>query len=258
MLLPRVLTAIVGIPLLLFLIHWGGLSFALLTAAIAALCLYEYGVILLLGGKPISRLLAVLAGAALALCQALGGPLGLVLAAAVGVIVLRELFGRDHSLDRMALTLFGALFLGWMPAHLALIRDFRPFGEKLTYMLFVSVWVCDTSAYFAGRFLGKHKLAPVVSPKKTWEGFVAGLLGSTLVIALFRAATPGLMTVRQAVLAAAAIGVIGQVSDLAESLVKRAVGAKDSGSLLPGHGGVMDRFDSYILAAPALYYGLTL
>ena len=130
MLLPRVLTAFVGIPLLLFLIHWGGLSFALLTGAVAVLCLYEYGVILLLGGRPISRMLAALGGTALALCAALGGPLGLVLAGVIGAVVLRELFAAEHSLDRMSLTLFGALFLGWMPAHLALIRDLRPFGEK--------------------------------------------------------------------------------------------------------------------------------
>jgi phosphatidate cytidylyltransferase len=257
-LLPRIGTAIVGVPALLFLIHWGGLSFALLTGAVAALCLYEYGVILLLGGRQVGRLMSVLGGTVLAVGLALGGPLGLLLACVVGAVVLRELFAAEHSLDRMALTLFGAVFIGWMPSHLALIRDLRPFGEKLTYMLFVSVWVCDTAAYFAGRFFGKHKLAPVVSPKKTWEGFVAGLLGSALVITIFRLLNPGMLSQIQTALAVVAVGVLGQLSDLAESLVKRAVGAKDSGALLPGHGGVMDRFDSYILAAPALYYCLTL
>jgi phosphatidate cytidylyltransferase len=258
MLLPRVLTAFVGIPLLLFLIHWGGLSFALFTAAIAALAIYEYGVILLLGGKPSQRVPGLLCGAALALCQALRGPLGLCLAAATGAIVLLEMLAKESSLERAALTLFGAVFLGWMPAHLALIRDLRPYGEKLTFMLFVSVWVCDTSAYFCGRAFGRHTLAPVLSPKKTWEGFFAGFLGSAAVVLLFRAATPAMMTFSRALLVAAVIGVVGQVSDIAESMIKRAVGAKDSGALLPGHGGVMDRFDSYILAAPAVFYCLTL
>ena len=258
MLLPRVLTAVVGIPLLLFLIHWGGLSFALFTAAIAALALYEYGVILLLGGKPSQRAPGLLCGAALALCQALQGPLGLCLAAVTGLIVLLEMLAKESSLERAALTLFGAVFLGWMPAHLALIRDIRPFGEKLTFMLFVSVWVCDTSAYFCGRAFGRHKLAPVLSPKKTWEGFFAGFLGSVAVVLIFRAVTPAMMSLPRALLVAAVIGVVGQVSDIAESMIKRAVGAKDSGALLPGHGGVMDRFDSYILAAPAVFYCLTL
>jgi phosphatidate cytidylyltransferase len=257
MLLPRVLTAIVGIPLMLFLIHWGGLSFALFTTAIAALALYEYGVLLLLGGKPAQRLTAALCGSSLALCQALQGPLGLILAGSAAVIVLREMAARDSSLERAALTLFGAVFIGWMPAHLALIRDIRPFGERLTFMVFVSIWVCDTSAYFVGRAMGKHKLAPILSPKKTWEGFVAGFIGSTAVVFAFRAATPAMMTLPRAIATALAIGLLGQVSDIAESMVKRAVGAKDSGAILPGHGGVMDRFDSFILAAPAVYYCLT-
>ena len=256
MLLPRVLTAVVGVPLLLFLIHWGGLSFDVFVAALAALCLYEYGVIVTLGGKGVHRLLTAACGAGLALCQALGGPLEPALAAVVAFVLLRELFAAQHDLERAALTLFGAIVLGWMPAHLASLRDLRPYGEKLTFMLFVSVWVCDTVAYFAGRTAGRRKLAPVVSPKKTWEGFVAGFAGAAAVIAAFRLATPGLMSWPRAVAAIVAVGLVGQLSDLCESMIKRAVGAKDSGALLPGHGGVMDRFDSYILAAPALYYCL--
>lgn len=125
-------------------------------------------------------------------------------------------------------------------------------------MLFVSVWVCDTTAYFVGRTTGKHKLAPVVSPKKTWEGFVAGFVGATVVVLATRASAPDMFSAPRAASVALCIGIFGQLSDLAESLVKRAVGAKDSGGLLPGHGGIMDRFDSYILAAPAVYYCLTL
>ncbi len=256
MLLPRVLTAVVGVPLLLFLIHWGGLSFDVFVAGLAALCLYEYGVILLLGGKPVHRALTAVCGAGLALCQALNGPLAPALAAVTAVVLLRELGAAQHDLERAALTFFGAVALGWMPSHLASIRALRPFGERLTFMLFISVWICDTVAYFAGSMAGRHKLAPIVSPKKSWEGFVAGFAGAAAVVVGFRVATPGLMSWPRALLAIAAVGLVGQLSDLAESMIKRAVGAKDSGALLPGHGGVMDRFDSYILAAPALYYCL--
>ena len=258
MLLPRVLTAVVGIPLLLFLTHRGGLSFDLLVVAIAVLCLYEYGVLLLLGQKPVQRLVVALAGVALAVGQALGGPVGPLLAAATTVILLRELAARQHSLERAALTLLGALLLGWMPAHLALIRNLRPYGERLTFMLFLAVWACDTAAYFAGSMVGRHKLAPAISPRKTWEGFIAGCIGATGVVLGFRAAEPTIMSVPRAVGVACAIGLLGQVSDLTESMIKRAVGAKDSGVLLPGHGGIMDRFDSYLLAAPAVYYCLVL
>jgi phosphatidate cytidylyltransferase len=256
MLLPRVLTAIVGIPLLLFVIHWGGLSFALFTAGIAALALYEYGVILQMGGRPVQRVVILALGTALALCQALGGPVAPFVALMVVVVMLREMAAKDSSLDRVALTVFGAVLLGWMPAHLALIRDIRPYGEKLTFMFFVSVWIMDTAAYAAGRTLGKHKLAPVISPKKTWEGFVAGFAAAMLTVLAFRSSTPEMLSLHRALAVGALIGVGGQVSDLAESMIKRAVGVKDSGALLPGHGGVMDRFDSFLLSAPIVYYCL--
>ncbi len=259
MLLPRVLTAIVGIPFLLYLIHAGGLCFSLFIVAVAALCLHEYGLILTLGGRPTQRVNAVVLGGALAACVALSGPVGLFLTAVIAVLMLREMLSREHSLDRVALTLFGALFLGWMPAHLALIRDLRPYGERLTFLFFVSVWAMDTAAMAAGKSFGRHKLAETLSPKKTWEGAAAGFLSANLVALLFqRFALPEALSVPQALALGSLIGLFGQLSDLAESLVKRAVGAKDSGRLLPGHGGVMDRFDSFILCAPAVYYFLVL
>jgi phosphatidate cytidylyltransferase len=125
-------------------------------------------------------------------------------------------------------------------------------------MVFVTVWVMDTAAYAAGHAMGKHLLAPVLSPKKTWEGAVAGFvaaLGVCLAFQhfVFKDALPVLIAGTIGVL----IGVTGQLSDLAKSIVKRDVGVKDSGALLPGHGGVFDRFDSYFLCAPAVYYFLS-
>ncbi|MBI5622610.1 MAG: phosphatidate cytidylyltransferase [Elusimicrobia bacterium] len=255
MLLPRVLTGIVGIPLLLLLIHWGGMAFALFTAGIAALALYEYGMILGLGGLRTQRWGAVVWGAALALGVAFDGPVPLLLTAAVAAMVGREMFRSQRSLEGLALSLFGVVFLGLTLAHLPLIRDLRPDGEKLTFALFAAVWVMDTAAYAVGKTLGSRKLAETLSPKKTWEGAAAGFAASVLVVLLFRAALfPSGMSAAGALGLGAVIGVCGQLSDLAESMVKRAVGAKDSGALLPGHGGIMDRFDSFILAAPAVYY----
>ncbi|MDD5303557.1 MAG: phosphatidate cytidylyltransferase [Elusimicrobia bacterium] len=259
MLLPRVLTALVGIPLMLYLVHAGGVAYGLLVVAISTLCCYEYALMLRLGGRPIQFVPTVALGAALAACAALGGPLPLALAGGTALIVLFELFSPVHSLDRVALTLFGALFAGWMPAHLALIRDLRPHGEALAFLTFAAVWTMDTAAYAAGRGFGRHSLAPVLSPKKTWEGAVAGFIAAVGVSLLFQkfmlhdAATP-----LQAVVIGVIIGTMGQLSDIAKSIVKRDVGVKDSGALLPGHGGVFDRFDSYILCAPAVYYALTL
>ncbi len=258
MLLPRILTAVLGIPMVLFLIHRGGLGYSLFVVGIAALSLYEYGLILALGGRPSQRGLLVLGGSALALSLALGGPLAGVLSAVVALVVLREMFARERDLDRVALTLLGTLLLGWMPAHLALIRDLRPHGERLTFMVFASVWAMDCAAYAAGRALGRHSLAPALSPKKTWEGAVAGFCAGLGVVLAFRAWSPEMISLPRALGVGAILALSGQLSDLAESMIKRSVGAKDSGALLPGHGGVMDRFDSFMLGAPAAYYCLVL
>jgi phosphatidate cytidylyltransferase len=258
MLLPRVLTAIVGIPVLLYLVHAGGVAFSLFVTGIAALCCYEYALVLRLGGRPVQFLSTVVVGAALAACAALGGPLGLVLTGGVALIALVEMFSGAHSMDRAALTLFGALFAGWMPAHIALIRDLRPHGEAFLCMTFVTVWCMDTAAYAVGKTMGRHPLASVLSPKKTWEGAVGGFAAALGVCALFsRFVLKDALPMPWALAVGAVIGVTGQLSDLAESMVKRDAGIKDSGALLPGHGGVFDRFDSFILCAPAVYYFLS-
>ena len=258
MLLPRVLTALVGIPLMLYLVHAGGLAYGLFVTAICALCCYEYALMLRMGGRPVQFVATVALGAALAACAALGGPLQIVLAGGAALVVLLEMFTTEHSLDRVALTLFGALFAGWMPAHLALIRGLRPHGEKFAFMTYAAVWAMDTAAYAAGRGFGRHALAPVLSPKKTWEGAAAGFAAAIAVCLAFqRFMLHDAVTPLQAGVVGVVIGAMGQLSDLAESMVKRDAGAKDSGALLPGHGGVFDRFDSYILCAPAVFYALT-
>jgi phosphatidate cytidylyltransferase len=125
-------------------------------------------------------------------------------------------------------------------------------GQVLLLFVLVITWVGDTAAYFVGRSIGKHALAPHLSPKKTWEGTVASLLGSLIVAVIFAR----FMTVPLPhLLGMAAIGnVAGQVGDLLESAYKRSAGIKDSGSLLPGHGGVLDRIDALILAIPVVWY----
>jgi len=258
MLLPRVLTALVGIPLLLWLVHAGGLAFGVFMTGVAALCCYEYALVLQLGGRPVQPILTILFGAALAACAAFGGPVGFVLTAGIALVSFVELSSGVHSMDRAALTVFGALFAGWMPAHLSLIRDLRPHGEAFLLMTLVSVWCMDTAAYAAGHAIGKRPLAPVLSPRKTWEGAGAGFLAAVGVCLGFqRYALNDAVSPLFAVGLGAAIGVAGQLSDLAESMVKRDAGVKDSGALLPGHGGVLDRFDSFILCAPAVYYVLS-
>lgn len=155
--------------------------------------------------------------------------------------------------QRMAFTVFGIVYAGILLTHVVEIdRDFPQGGDWVVFVL-ACVWLGDTGAYFAGRFLGKHKLYPAVSPKKTWEGAIGGVLGSLVggiavkVIRLddLRWIDVVLLTIPGAALA--------QMGDLVESLIKRSTGVKDSGAILPGHGGILDRIDAVLFFAPWVY-----
>ena len=143
----------------------------------------------------------------------------------------------------------------WSLAHLINLRDIPTYGEYLTLFMIITVWVSDSGAYFSGRFLGRHKLNKEVSPKKTWEGAIGGTLlalgGAVVMRNLFLSS---LLSIPAALWLGLLVAVVGQISDLAESVIKRSTGVKDSSNLLPGHGGFLDRFDSYLLLAPVFYY----
>jgi phosphatidate cytidylyltransferase len=129
-------------------------------------------------------------------------------------------------------------------------------GGMTVIALFVSVWVCDSAAYFAGRAFGAHKLFERVSPKKTWEGAVAGVAGAVAAFVAAKFLVLPYLSVTSAVICGIIVGVIGQLGDLVESLLKRDAGVKDSSALIPGHGGVLDRFDSILFSAPIIYFYL--
>ncbi len=266
MLLPRILTAIIGVPVILAAIHFGGVVYMAFTACVILLCLYEYGLVLTAGKKPIHMLSLMLFGLLMALVAILGRvqlpsvelPDNLY-PFAISVVIFGVLFVEvltpHRSWERVANTFTGIFLIPWSLAHLINIRDIAQYGEYLTLFMIITVWICDTGAYFTGRLLGKHKLNQEVSPKKTWEGAIGGTLlaigGALLMRHLF---LPTYLTVMQAVWLGLLVAVVGQVSDLAESVIKRSTGVKDSSHLLPGHGGFLDRFDSYLLLAPIFYY----
>lgn len=268
MLLPRLLTAVIGIPVILAAIHFGGLIYMAFVGCVIALCLYEYGLALTSGKKPVSRFSLLFFGVIMAVVAVLGRThfAGLDLPDnlypfAISVITFGILFVEvitpHHSWERVANTFIGVFLIPWSLAHLINLRDIATYGEYLTIFMIVTVWVCDSGAYFTGRFLGRHKLNAEVSPKKTWEGAIGGTLfaigAAVLMQHLF---LPTLFSVQAAAGLGLLIAVIGQVSDLAESVLKRATGVKDSSNLLPGHGGFLDRFDSYLLLAPIFYYAV--
>ena len=175
--------------------------------------------------------------------------------AAVVVIPTLSLLGKDPLEDKfrsMVIYLSGFFYFGLTFGLFSLVRNHGDNYHWLTFALAVP-WICDTAAYFGGKFLGKHKFAPVISPNKTWEGAISGVIFSTLAGILF---ATFLLTGEDPVyvgIAAFFIGILGQTGDLVESLLKRAAGVKDSGNVFPGHGGILDRTDSLLMSVSVIY-----
>ena len=157
-----------------------------------------------------------------------------------------------EALPAAGISASGLLLVAFPLTFTIRLHGYSVDGPKLLMFALVITWVGDTAAYFVGRAMGKHKLAPVLSPKKTWEGTVASILGALLVAVGF---SKWLIVPLPHLLAMAAVGnIAGQAGDLLESAYKRSAGVKDSGTLLPGHGGVLDRIDALILAIPVVWY----
>lgn len=162
--------------------------------------------------------------------------------------------------EQITVAFFGIFYVGLMLSYLYQVRS-MPDGKYLVWLIVLSSWGCDTCAYCAGMLLGKHKMAPKLSPKKTVEGAVGGVLGAALLGFLYGVYFEGHMVelARPGVISAAACAiaaVISQIGDLAASAIKRNHGVKDYGHLIPGHGGILDRFDSMIFTAPAIYFAV--
>ncbi len=156
---------------------------------------------------------------------------------------------------RLTATITGIVYAGFLTTYLALFKRLAPVSEggHLVILVLVIAWLADTGGYFAGRFLGKAKLYEAVSPKKTWAGAYGGIAGSLLGVVVMKLFfLEGLSWIDVAVIAIGG-GILGQLGDLTESLIKRSVGVKDSGALLPGHGGILDRIDAVLFIAPFVY-----
>jgi phosphatidate cytidylyltransferase len=158
----------------------------------------------------------------------------------------------------MAITFFGAFVIPWTLGHLMLIRNIRPLGMQYVFFLFIIIWMLDTGAMYFGHKFGRNPLASMVSPKKTLEGAVGGSATAIVTAIICKMIfMRSAMSFSEAAVLGLLISIVSQFSDLAESVIKRDVGVKDSANLLPGHGGMLDRFDSFLFTSPLLYYYLT-
>lgn len=162
---------------------------------------------------------------------------------------------KEGAFTSWAWTIAGILYVGWLLSYLVALRGLDAGRNWVFFALFVT-WVSDTTAFFIGRRFGRHKMAPNISPGKTWEGATGGILGAIIMSILFFTPTPFHLPLIywQAILLSILVSIFGQVGDLVESLLKRSMGVKDSGKLMPGHGGILDRMDSVVFAGMVVYY----
>lgn len=156
-----------------------------------------------------------------------------------------------YHAEQVMTAFFGVVYVAVMLSFIYLTRSL-PDGKFLVWLIFLCSWGCDTCAYCVGMLIGKHKMAPVLSPKKSIEGAVGGVAGAALLGVIYAAATQGKMAEYALICAVGAL--ISMVGDLAASAIKRNQNIKDYGKLIPGHGGILDRFDSVIITAPVIYY----
>jgi phosphatidate cytidylyltransferase len=254
----RALSAVVALPLLaaliLWRVSWGFGAFVLLVSGLA-LC--EYTAMALAGAPRRLRYGVIALGVGLTAGLYIWPAMALVwvLAAfvATAALVLFDPGDIPAAGARLGLAAFGVFYLGLLCAPLALMQRDAPHGRAWVLLAIALTFSNDTGAYFAGKALGRHKLYPAVSPAKTVEGGVGGMLAGLLVMLGARATLVPWLTVRDCLLAALPAGVIGPIGDLVESLIKRAFGVKDSGKLIPGHGGMLDRIDALLFVAAWLY-----
>ena len=251
----RLLTALILLPAVLAVIWFLPPLATLLLAIVAAeLATIEYSRLAAALGARVPRITSAFVIAA---CAALGSgvfPLdaviliALVLAGAIAVITSEP---GPHALSSTAASLFAVLYIGLPLGAIAAVRTIG--GREAVILLVITIVVSDSAQYYTGRALGRAPLAPAISPKKTREGAIGGVLFGSLAMVLgaryvFPAAPAGPLA-----LAAVAVVTLGIVGDLFESLLKRSAGVKDSSALIPGHGGILDRIDSWLFASPAYY-----
>ena len=265
MLLKRILVIIVLLPIGLAAIYLGGWYFVALTAVILLPASSEFvGLFKHAGYKPslgialVFTLLFVLSRAVYEFeyCHLL---LSILILTSMAYHLITFERGREKAGTDFAITLSAAMYIGWLGAYLVSLRNIQN-GMWWVILVLTSVWLADSGAYIVGKTIGKHNITPRLSPKKTWEGYIGGIVFGTIGAALLALVIQNINTDNSTItpLYGAIIGLIisafSILGDLGESMIKRQVGQKDSGNLLPGHGGAFDRIDSWLWGVIIGYY----
>ncbi|MEQ2129591.1 phosphatidate cytidylyltransferase [Caldanaerobacter subterraneus KAk] len=255
MLKTRIISALVGLPLLFLVLIKGGALLTFSLVALSILGLNEfYNATKNIGIRPF-KIFGYLSAIFLYLIfdKIKFAEIDLFVALSM-LLFLLFLTNKKYTLKDYAVTLMGIVYIPLLFLYIQKIRCL-PHGLYTVWLVFIVSWITDTFAYFTGKFLGNHKLAPDLSPKKTVEGAIGGLLGSTLASFLFVWIFPQTnITPYEALIVGSFGSLIAQAGDLAASFIKRNCYIKDFGNVIPGHGGILDRFDSILFASPFVYF----
>ena len=257
----RVLVSIVAIPVIIVASYFGGFYFFAFTCFIAVVSFYEFSRFVKNKSIYTNTWLGVIF-ILLLLVNEFFHYLDIYFIILILTILLTliELFrNKNSAILNIGTTLLGIIYIGFFADALLALRELYPRIEPL-YMrggylmisILVTIWICDSAAFFSGTKLGRHKLFPRVSPKKSWEGAIFGFVFAILTMLLAKVIILDFLSWTTVVILGVIIGIIGQIGDLVESLFKRDAGVKDSSGLIPGHGGIFDRFDSLLYSAPVI------
>lgn len=250
----RVIIGIIGIPAITFIIITGGYNFLIFTIIVQSLCLYEF--YKMFGNRDIYplKIISILFSIALFLIAYFRIdyllPASLI---SIVIIISLEVFRKEkRNFLNPVISIFGLLYITASFILLNSLIAVNQYKVNLVLYIIILIWVCDTFAYFGGKYFGKNKLS-AISPKKTIEGSVIGLLFTIIASLIFYFTANGKLSIADSIIIGILTGVFGQIGDLFESFIKRYNDVKDSSGIIPGHGGVLDRFDSIIFVSPLIY-----
>ena len=265
----RVAVAFVFIPVFIFITYSGGILFFVFVELLILLSLLEfYDIAKAKGLKPLTKfgtLLGLLLGVSVFISDTNQVSVFLILSLSLFFPALFLMFdsAAKDQLINLAVTFFGILYCGWLFSHQIMLRNLSvikgendSFGWKIIFYVFILTWILDTAAYFVGTKFGRRKLYPRISPGKTVEGAISGMVVTILSALLLQYAFFKELSFLDALALGILISIVGQLGDLIESMFKRDARIKDSSSIIPGHGGVLDRFDAIMFTVPVTYYYL--